>query len=61
VPAKLTNALYEHVEEPEASPTIPSQTAHKLNNKETMNGTTTLAVGLSPATEVFDGSAHSSA
>ncbi len=25
--AKLTNALYEHVEEPEASPIIPSRTA----------------------------------
>ena len=43
MPAKLTNALYEHVEEPEASPTIPSCTAGKHTNKQTMNGTTTLA------------------
>ena len=42
VPAKLTNALYEHVEEPEASLTMPSRTAGK-HNKQTMNGTTTLA------------------
>jgi hypothetical protein len=43
VPAKLTNALYEHVEEPEAFPTIPSRTAGKHKNKQTMNCTTTLA------------------
>jgi hypothetical protein len=43
VPAKLTNALNEHVEEPEESPTIPSRTACKHNNMQTMNGTTTLA------------------
>jgi hypothetical protein len=40
VPAKLTNDLYEHVEEPEASPTIPSRTASKHNNKQTTNSTT---------------------
>jgi hypothetical protein len=43
VPAKLTNALYEHVKEPEASSTIPSRTARKHNNKQTMNCTMTLA------------------
>jgi hypothetical protein len=41
VSAKLTNALYEHVEEPEASSTIPSGTTSKHNNKQAMNSTTT--------------------
>ncbi len=43
MPANLTNALYEHVEESEESPTIPSRTARKHNNTQNMNGTTTLA------------------
>ncbi len=42
VPAKLTKALYELVKEPEASPTIPSRTACKHNNEQTMNCSTTL-------------------
>ncbi len=43
VPAKLTNALNEHVKEPEASPTTPSRTASKHNTMQTMNGMTMLA------------------